>query len=411
MHSLFRTSPAPMLALMLAASPLIALAHSQSSAKAEGSRVIDFPDVPGKQTLVMDLHTHSVFSDGHVWPKIRVEESIRDGLDAMAVTEHLEYQPHRADLPHADRNRAYIESADAARDTSLLIINGSEITREAPAGHMNAVFVQDSNALLKVPADAGAITDAIAYYKAAHGWPADAAVRAANDQGAFVFWNHPYWTAQNVDGITRLTEFHASLVKAGQLHGIEIANGDDYAEEAHAIAMQHDLVMLGVSDVHDLIDWDYSPATGGHRPVTLVFVEDRSLEGIRAALFARHTVVWFKNLLIGRSAEILPLLQASLTMDANATRYQNADVAMVTLRNHSDAEFLLQNTSEHTFMGSGDLIEVPPHGKTELAVKIPRGDARVALEFAVINALVAPRKPASLSFSARLPSKPVPPRE
>ena len=30
------------------------------------------------------LHTHSVFSDGHVWPRIRVAEAIRDGLDAMA---------------------------------------------------------------------------------------------------------------------------------------------------------------------------------------------------------------------------------------------------------------------------------------------------------------------------------------
>jgi len=228
MYSLFRAS----LAIVLTACPLITFAHSPANAKAEGDRVIAFPDVPGKQTLVVDLHTHSVFSDGHVWPKIRVEESIRDGLDAMAVTEHLEYQPHRADLPHVDRNRAYAEAEAAARDSGLLIINGSEITRDAPAGHMNAVFVQDSNALLKVPADAGAITDASEYYKAAQGWPADEAVQAANAQGAFVFWNHPYWTAQNAAGITRLDDFHAGLVKAGQMHGIEIANGDDYAEEA-----------------------------------------------------------------------------------------------------------------------------------------------------------------------------------
>ncbi|HAO89312.1 MAG TPA: PHP domain-containing protein, partial [Gammaproteobacteria bacterium] len=39
--------------------------------------------------MVVDLHTHSVFSDGHVWPRIRVGEAIRDGLDAMAGTEHL----------------------------------------------------------------------------------------------------------------------------------------------------------------------------------------------------------------------------------------------------------------------------------------------------------------------------------
>ena len=400
-----RITPRASLLIILTACPLLAFAHTASNAKAEGDRVIDFPDVGGMQTLVVDLHTHSVFSDGHVWPKIRVEESIRDGLDAMAVTEHLEYQPHRADVPHPDRNRGYAEAQDAAKNSSLLIISGSEITREAPAGHMNAVFVQDSNKLLQVPADAGAITDAIEYYKAAQGWPADEAVKAANAQGAFVFWNHPYWTAQNPDGLTRLDDFHAGLIKAGQLHGIEIANGDDYSEEAHAIAMQHDLVMIGVSDVHDLIDWDYSPAAGGHRPVTLVFTSDRSIEGIRRALFAKQTVVWFKNLLIGRAPELMPLLQASLTVDATTTRFQNADVALVTLQNHSDAEFMLQNKSAHTFMGSADMVSVPPHGRTELAVKIPKGDAKVSLEFTVLNALIAPKQHPVVSFTALLPPR------
>jgi len=42
-------------------------------------RDIHFPDVKGYQTLVLDLHTHSVFSDGHVWPTIRVAEAERDG--------------------------------------------------------------------------------------------------------------------------------------------------------------------------------------------------------------------------------------------------------------------------------------------------------------------------------------------
>ncbi len=391
--------------LVLTVCPVLVYAHTAANAKAEGDRVIDFPDIPGMQTLVVDLHTHSVFSDGHVWPNIRVEESIRDGLDAMAVTEHLEYQPHRADIAHPDRNRSFVEATAAANDTSLLVISGSEITREAPAGHMNAVFVQDSNKLLKVPADAGAITDAIEYYKAAHGWPADEAVKAANAQGAFVFWNHPFWTAQRADGIARLDDFHAGLVKAGQLHGIEIANGDEYSEEAHAIAMQHDLVMLGVSDIHDLIDWDYSPATGGHRPVTLVFTADRSIDGIRKALFAKHTVVWFKNLLVGRAPELMPLLQAALTVDATTTRFRNADVALVTLQNHSDAQFMLQNKSAHTFMGSADIVSVPAHGKTELAVKIPEGDAKVSLEFSVLNALIAPKQPAVISFTALLPPR------
>ena len=44
------------------------------------NRAINFPDTKQYKTLVTDLHTHSVFSDGHVWPNIRVGEALRDGV-------------------------------------------------------------------------------------------------------------------------------------------------------------------------------------------------------------------------------------------------------------------------------------------------------------------------------------------
>ena len=63
---------------------------------------------PDNQKLISaDLHIHTVFSDGSVWPDIRVEEARREGLDLIALTEHLEYQPYAEDLPHPDRNRSY----------------------------------------------------------------------------------------------------------------------------------------------------------------------------------------------------------------------------------------------------------------------------------------------------------------
>ena len=88
------------LLVLLALNPDYVFGHG-SSGSSEGKvseRNIVFPDVEGYVTLVTDLHTHSVFSDGHVWPKIRVGEALRDGLDGLAITEHLEYQPHRADI-------------------------------------------------------------------------------------------------------------------------------------------------------------------------------------------------------------------------------------------------------------------------------------------------------------------------
>src|SRR5574339_7361 len=90
-------------------------------------RVLEFPDIPGYKTVKCDLHIHTVFSDGSVWPNIRVQEALLDGLDAISLTEHLEYQPHKADIPHPDRNRSYQIALEEAKDHNLIIIKGSEI--------------------------------------------------------------------------------------------------------------------------------------------------------------------------------------------------------------------------------------------------------------------------------------------
>ena len=63
---------------------LAAQDHSHQSA-----RPITFPNFGTYQTLSTDLHMHTVFSDGSVWPDIRVQEALMDGLDAIAITEHL----------------------------------------------------------------------------------------------------------------------------------------------------------------------------------------------------------------------------------------------------------------------------------------------------------------------------------
>jgi len=374
--------------------------HDQASPAPHNDRdrPIVFPDTAQYKTLVVDLHTHSVFSDGHVWPKIRVSEALRDGLDALAVTEHLEYQPHLADIPHPDRNRAYAATVDAAQDSDLMIIAGTEITRGDPAGHINAVFIQDANKILNVtepPEDPG---DVRGYYEAAAAWPVENAVDAAHAQGAFIFWNHPYWTAQAPDGIARITEFHKRAARAGKLHGIEIANGQDYSAEAHAIALKHDLAMIGVSDVHDLIDWDYPPQAGQHRPVNLVLATEKSPEALKQALFERRTLVWFRNLLIGRQAELDAMLQAALRID-NAAYRPNTQVLDVTIRNTSDASFTLRNLTKMTFMDHGQDIIVPPHQTLTFAVKPGRNATSVDLKFSVENALLAPRKAATIAFT------------
>ncbi len=344
-------------------------------ARGQSERSIVFPDVTPYYTLKCDLHMHTVFSDGSVWPNIRVEEAHRDDLDAIAVTEHLEYQPHRHDIPHPDRNRAHeiAENANGAQD--LIVINGSEVTRAMPPGHVNAIFLTDANRLV-APEGQEAI-DPVEVF------------REAVRQDGFTFWNHPMWLSQKSDGMAALTDMHRMLISEGLLHGIEVVNQYTFSDEALQIALDHDLTILGTSDIHGLVDWDFEVPQGGHRPVTLVFAEERSADGIRAALRERRTVVWFKNSLIGRPQELVPLLEA-IVQPARAEYLDNSTVLRVTFRNDSDATLLLRNRSAFGFHRDIDVITLAAHAETDVDVKSGTKVESLQLTFEVLNAITAP---------------------
>lgn len=380
--------------------PFSALGHGLApQPPADEARKIVFPDVEGYLTLVFDPHTHSVFSDGHVWPKIRVGEANRDGLDAMAVTEHLEYQPHIEDLPHKDRNRSYEEAANAARYSDLLVIPGAEITRKAPASHMNAIFINDANKLYHVP-ESEEPYSSNSFRDTAREWPAQNAIDAANDQGAFLFWNHAWWAPDFPNGIPVLSDFHRENVEKGLLHGIEIANGKNYSEDAFQIALDNNLTLMGVSDIHDLIDWDYEPHKGGHRPVTLVFAHERSIDSIKEALFDRRTVVWFKNWLMGREPHLRPLLEASLSFSDAA--YQDAQILSVTIHNNSDADFHLRSLSPFGLHQHASTFTVPQHSSERIMVRTGTAVDSITMEFEVLNAFVAPNETIRIELSTEV---------
>ena len=417
------------------------LAHGPVEPGATPERHIHFPDTENFQTLVLDLHTHSVFSDGHVWPTIRVSEALRDGLDGLAITEHLEFQPHLSDIPHPDRNRAYEEAVRAAEGQPVKIIPGVEITRTGDEGHINAVFIKDANPLVKQqtateslphtefptreqahaftveqsplfhgahavevdgnevwrPYSDPATYEAIRNFGFASTFDAREVLQAANDQGAFVFLNHPDF--ERVD--SGLNPFHTAVTKDGLLHGIEIANGDHYYPNAHRLALKHDLALIGVSDVHELIEWDYQPEAAqnpGHRPVTLLLSNGDSLHAMREALFARRTIVWWKNMLIGRKAHMQQLLAASLQIESiDNTGYRT----LVNIRNTSDALFQLRERSGAHLTSQTGVVEIAPNAVTAVGMHVDDREAVITLDFDVLNALIEPDKTARITLSSQ----------
>ena len=359
------TIPTLILALILLSPPLMGQNHTHSYGD-----TLHFPDLTDHKTLITDLHQHTVFSDGSVWPDIRVMEALREGVDVISLTEHLEYQPHAEDIPHPDRNRSYQIALEEARDHDLMIIRGSEITRDAPIGHSNAVFITDANALLAEEAEVP--------------------FAEAKSQGAFIFWNHPAWYAQQSQGNPVLSDFQKARIADGELHGIEVINTTDYSEEALAIALEENLTIVGTSDIHGLIAWDYT-GKGQHRPVTLVFAEERSPESLKDALFKGQTVAVYNGLMVGREGWLLPLLETSVEV-VRSEYLPNTEILQVELLNKTSSDLLFENAMEYTFYSSSPVFEIPARGTYTLNIKTLEIKEEVILKLRALGAYTAPKQ-------------------
>ncbi len=340
--------------------------YAQNETPEEGTRAIEFPDIPGYVTLKCDLHMHTMFSDGSVWPDIRVQEALRDGLDAIAITDHVEYQPKLKDIPHENRNRGYELAQRSAGESGLLVLNATEITRSMPPGHFNAIFVKDVNKFDQ--------EDVMEVF------------REAKRQGAFVFWNHPHWTSQKPDGVAELTQMHKDLLAEDLFGGIEIYNHSTYSDEALEIAGEHQLTLLGNSDMHNLMDWGYDIPGGGHRPVTLVFATEKSEKAMQEAMENRRTAVWFDNTLVGDAEYLGPLVEQSLEIIEKG----KGPVPQVVIHNHSDADYILENLSGYRLHNQAGVFILNAHEATTLQVKTLEELDAFTLKFKVLNAFSNP---------------------
>jgi len=258
---------------------------------------------------------HTVFSDGTVWPTVRIEEAWNEGLDAIAITDHIEYRPHSKDI-NADQNRSYEIAKPLSEEMNIILIKGAEITRDMPPGHLNVLFITNTNLL-----ERDSVMDVL---------------KEARDQGAFIFWNHPGWKVQQPD-TTRWWNIHTRLLKSDLLHGIEVYNSTSYYPEALDWANEKKLTMLGNSDIHSPIKFK-----GSHRPMTLVFARSRTEGGIKEALFNRRTAVYFDNTLVGKSVYLEPLFFASLEYNNSPLQLKNRTSKSIDIKNNSDIDYELE---------------------------------------------------------------------
>ncbi|NMC19364.1 MAG: histidinol-phosphatase [Thermogutta sp.] len=320
---------------------------------------IAFPDIPGYVTLKCDFHMHTVFSDGLVWPTVRVDEAFRTGLDAIALSDHIEYQPHKDDIP-TKHNRSYELAAGRAKELGILLIRGAEITRDTPPGHFNAIFLKDA-----VPLEQTEFVDA---------------VKAANEQGAFVFWNHQAWKGEELG---RWLDVHTTLYENKWLHGMEVCNGGGYYPTAHRWCLEKNLVMIGNSDIHvpDLLEKNTSAE---HRTITLVFASERSVEAIHEALRAGRTAVWWKDKLIGRPEWLEAVAEAVIQVEPPHLRSKNA--VWFRVRNLSEMDLTLDRKGD----AGPTQVVLPARSTVGVRVTVPDASQPITLDYTISNFWVAP---------------------
>lgn len=328
--------------------------HSMRYSRGARTEIV-LPQVNGYNIYKADLHTHSAFSDGSVLPEYRVKEAWIDGLDVMAVTEHIEYRRQEPKMLEylqdyakkgeeidnwdiinkpadkkgirVDLNYAVTLSQKAAEQYGLLIIPGTEITRNPQQiGHYNALFTTDNNAIY----DADPLQS----------------FRNAKAQGALIQHNHPGWQRKSID----MPEFEVKAYAEGLIDGIEIMNGSDFYPGAIDRAKELGLFMSANTDIHGTTAMDYANVEVG-RNMTLIFAKEKTLEAMREALEARRTLAYAFGNVAGDEQLLKDFFLACVKFEPVMKDYKNRQI------------FTITNTSSIPFafrIGGGNVVWLDP---------------------------------------------------
>ena len=321
---------------------------------------LKLPAIPGYELLKCDFHMHTVFSDGMVWPTTRVLEAYQEGLDVIALTDHVEYRPKSEDFVSKDHNRSYQIAEKTAQEYGIILIRGTEVTRKMAPGHFNVLFVKDANIFEKY----------VNKEDSRDGSNIAETLEEAKKQGAFVFWNHPWF--QHPENRSEWQKIHEELYQKGLISGIEVVNGDRYDPLVLQWCLDKNLTVMSNSDIHTPM----TLAPGQYRAMTLVLAKEHSEKGIQEALVNHRTIGYLEGQLFGKEEWVKPIVENSLIIKARQISDKSAsleienisglpfkmvvtDASGMNLRLNSHLkEFTLDPSSQNTIMiGSSNFVK------------------------------------------------------
>ena len=305
----------------------------------------------------------------------RIDEALAEGLDAISITEHIEYRPKLAHIPTENHDQSYEIAKDYAERRDIILIKGTEVTREMTPGHFNAIFIQDANPFAQFvnkenPTDGSNIVETLGE-----------GVR----QNAFIFWNHPWFPHREY--ISEWADIHEELYQKGLIKGIEVVNGRIYEPKALDWCIDKKLAVIASSDFHEP-SWANKDE---HRPMTLVFARERSAQAIREALDAGRTVAYLNNEIFGQKEWVGMIVNNALKFEIE-NGYSGASSRILRISNNSSIPFTLKVDSIQGCLPRinpiSREIKVPAHGLITLQVNITDENAQKMIRTSVKNAHV-----------------------
>lgn len=334
------------------------------------------PQVNGYNVYKADLHTHTLFSDGSVMPEFRVQEAWEDGLDILAITDHIEsrkseeifveyLQKYVSDeYPKAlntfialeptpkgsimvDLNFSYNLAKKAADKYGLLVIRGAEISRcGATIGHFNALFTKDNNEIY----DPDPLT----------------CIRNAKAQNALVMHNHPGYRRTSID----YSEVEKAAYDEGLFDGVEVMNGSAFYPGIIDRVQDRGLFIAACTDIHAGASTKYR-SCGMTRPMTLILAKDKSEKAVREALEARRTLAWGFETLCGEEQLLKDFFAAGMKVEVLRKSSSGTEVALTNL---TSVPYIIQRDG-------ANWQRLNPF--TTLRIKAGKGES--SLKFKVLN--------------------------
>ena len=336
-------------------------------------------DVNGYNVYKADLHSHTIFSDGQVIPKFRVREAWQEGLDILAITDHIEarrmeealyeYLKAYTDkkyLPKiegvkagmVDLNFSVNQAKPEGEALGILIVPGTEISRSgATVGHFNALFTTDNNTIYH--------DDVVE------------SIKNAKKQGAVIQHNHPGWSRTS----NKMTEAEKMAYEQGLIDGVEVMNSKDFYPNIIDRAVKEKLYMSANSDIHYSTANDYV-AVGHMRPMTFVLAKECTLDAVKEALLKRRTIAYAYDTVCGEEKLLKEFFYASVRLTLLPGQTE-----VCRLTNLTSIPYILQR-------GSGNYFRLDPLSSITISLSKKNGEVPLT----VVNAWVSEGKRLKVSI-------------